>query len=104
MPGLTLWRRDNGEIRSANASLRAIGCGRGPNNRHFAQQYISPAGEARRYSCASEHGQRASPRASRRPGAAGLSEDLPVGGILADLMAGRQHICKRVLTATALFA
>src|SRR6266436_5878876 len=30
MPGLTLWRRDNGEIRSANASLRAIGCGRGP--------------------------------------------------------------------------
>src|SRR5262249_23235733 len=30
MPGLTLWRRDNGEICSANASLRAIGCGRGP--------------------------------------------------------------------------
>src|SRR6266481_6461414 len=30
MAGLTLWRRDNGEIRSANASLRAIGCGRGP--------------------------------------------------------------------------
>src|SRR5260370_37281692 len=30
MRGLTLWRRDNGEIRSANASLRAIGCGRGP--------------------------------------------------------------------------
>jgi hypothetical protein len=25
-------------------------------------------------------------------GAASLSEDLPVGGILADLMAGRQHI------------
>src|SRR5262249_1733503 len=45
MPGLTLWRRDNGEIRSANASLRAIGCGRGPNNRHFAQQYIHQLGK-----------------------------------------------------------
>jgi hypothetical protein len=30
MPRLTLWRRDNGEIRFANASFRAIGCGRGP--------------------------------------------------------------------------
>src|SRR5262245_51249299 len=30
MPGFTLWRRESGEIRSANASLRAIGCGRGP--------------------------------------------------------------------------
>ena len=32
-------------------------------------------------------------RATALPtGAAGLSEDLPFGGILADLMAGRQHI------------
>jgi hypothetical protein len=27
---LHLWRRENGEIRSANASSRAIECGRGP--------------------------------------------------------------------------
>ena len=31
-------------------------------------------------------------RIFKATGAAGLSEDLPFGGILADLMAGRQHI------------
>ena len=31
-------------------------------------------------------------RIFKATGAAGLSEDLPFGGVLADLMAGRQHI------------
>lgn len=90
MPGLTLWRRDNGEIRSANAQgdrMRPRA-----NDRHFAQHYIHQLGGARRYSCAAECGRRASPRVFKTTCAAGLAEDLPFGGILADLMAGRQHI------------
>jgi hypothetical protein len=91
MPGWTLWRRDNGEIRSANASLRAIGCGRGPTI--DISPSSTPVGGARRYSCASEYGQRASSRASsRRPGPQAYRKDPPFGGMLADLVARHQHI------------
>src|SRR5262245_16765372 len=91
MPGFTLWRRESGEIRSANASLRAIGCGRGPTID------ISPSSTFT--SCGSSSifvRLRIRPRRVtvifNATGAAGLSEDLPFGGILADLMTGRQHI------------
>jgi hypothetical protein len=91
MPGLTLWRRDNGEIRSANASLRAIGCGRGPTID------ISPSSTFTSWGRSSEYGQRASSRASsRRPGPQAYRKDLPFGGMLADLMAGRQHIFQSI--------
>src|SRR5262249_50764911 len=57
----------------------------------------SPVEGARRYSCASEYGERASSRASsRRPGPQAYRKDLPFGGMLADLVAGRQHIFQSI--------
>src|SRR5215813_10413412 len=92
MPGLTLWRRDNGEIRSANASFRAIGCGRGPTIDISPSSTFTSWGSSSIFVRLRMRPTRLTARIFKATEAAVLSEDLPFGGILADLMAGRQHI------------
>src|SRR6266446_3964847 len=93
MPGLTLWRRDNGEIRPANASLRAIGCGRGPTIDISPSSTFTSWGSSSIFVRLRIRPTRVIARVFKATGAAGLS---PFGGMLADLMAGRQHIFQSI--------